>query len=188
MAGGSATPAQSGDALFAFDPDLTIVSWNRAAEELTGVSADDAVGRKCFDVLGGHNDRGDLVCHQGCSTARLAREGWPVTCQGVLVTTRKGGRPVHLSTIALGEGEQRLFLHVLVPRTVCRGPTLELLTTRQHEVLQLLAEGCSAKLVAGRLGIAQATVRSHIRAILVALDSHSQLEALAKARSLQLIG
>jgi PAS domain S-box-containing protein len=66
---------RSGDALFAFDPDLTIVSWNRAAEKLTGVSAGAAVGRHCWEVLGGHDERGNLVCHPGCSTARLAREG-----------------------------------------------------------------------------------------------------------------
>jgi PAS domain S-box-containing protein len=78
MAERSGTTFRSGDALFAFDPDLTIVSWNLAAEELTGVPADEAVGRRCWDLLGGHDERGDLVCHPGCSTARLAREGWPV--------------------------------------------------------------------------------------------------------------
>ena len=45
MAGRPAANFRSGDAFFVFDSDLTIVSWNRAAEELTGVSADDAVGR-----------------------------------------------------------------------------------------------------------------------------------------------
>ena len=67
---------RSGDAVFAFDADLMIVSWNRAAEELTGVSAEEAVGRYCWEVLGGHDERGNLVCHRGCSTARLARERW----------------------------------------------------------------------------------------------------------------
>ncbi len=63
------TTFRSGDALFAFDADLAIVFWNRAAEELTGVSADKAVGRFCWEVLGGHDERGNLVCHAGCSKA-----------------------------------------------------------------------------------------------------------------------
>jgi PAS domain S-box-containing protein len=179
---------RSGDALFAFDADLTIVSWNRAAEELTGVSADEAVGRYCWEVLGGHDECGNLVCHRGCSTARLARERWPVACQGLLIRAREGRRRVDVSTIAVDEGDRTLFLHVMVPSETAppRAPP-PLLTTRQRQVLGLLAEGVPAKVIAARLGIAEATVRNHIRGILVELGSHSQLEAIATARRLNLI-
>jgi DNA-binding NarL/FixJ family response regulator len=54
-------------------------------------------------------------------------------------------------------------------------------------VLELLADGVTAKEIATRLGVVEATVRNHIRAILLALGAHSQLEAIAKARSLSLI-
>jgi PAS domain S-box-containing protein len=179
---------RSADALFAFDADLTIVSWNRAAEELTGVSADEAVGRYCWEVLDGHDERGNLVCHRGCSTARLARERWPVSCQGLLIRAQEGRRRVEVSTIAVDEGDRSLFLHVMVPSETApaRAPQV-LLTTRQRQVLGLLAEGVPAKVIAARLGIAEATVRNHIRAILVELGSHCQLEAIAKARRLNLI-
>jgi PAS domain S-box-containing protein len=179
---------RSGDALFAFDAELTIASWNRAAEELTGVSADEAVGRYCWEVLGGHDERGNLVCHRGCSTARLARERWPVSRQGLLIGAREGRRRVEVSTIALDEGDRSVFLHVMVPSEMVspRAPPV-LLTRRQRKVLGLLAEGVPAKVIAARLGIAEATVRNHIRAILVELGSHSQLEAIAKARRLNLI-
>jgi PAS domain S-box-containing protein len=187
MAGRPATTFHSGDALFAFDADLTIVSWNRAAEDIMGVSADEAVGRRCFDVLGGHDDRGDLVCHRGCSTARLMRECWPVTCQSLFVETPEGSRRVHLSTIAVGEGDCRLFVHVLMPREERSPVSSRLLTRRQREVLELLAEGLPAKVIATELGIVEVTVRNHIRAILVALGAHSQLEAIAKARFLRLL-
>jgi DNA-binding NarL/FixJ family response regulator len=54
-------------------------------------------------------------------------------------------------------------------------------------VLGLLAEGVPAKVIAARLGLAEATVRNHIRAILFELGTHSQLEAVAKARRLDLV-
>jgi len=56
------------------------------------------------------------------------------------------------------------------------------LTKRQREVLQLLAEGEPAKVVAARLGIREVTARNHIRAILIELGCHSQLAAVAEAR------
>ena len=180
---------RSGDALFAFDPDLTIVSWNRAAEELTGVSADAAVGRRCWEVLGGHDERSNLVCHPGCSTARLAREGWPVACQCLRIKAREGTRWVALSTVVVDEGDRPLFVHVMVPHREAPSPGVVpvVLTPRQQQVLRLLADGVPAKVIATRFGLAEATVRNHIRAILAALESHSQLEAIAKARRLQLI-
>ncbi|HEX6023266.1 MAG TPA: LuxR C-terminal-related transcriptional regulator [Solirubrobacter sp.] len=180
---------RSGDALFVFDTDLTIVSWNPAAVELTGVAAEDAVGRYCWEVLGGRDERGNLVCHASCSNARLAREGWPVACQGLLIKARDGKRRVEVSTVAVDEGDRRLFLHVMVPhRDVSPPPAVQaLLTPRQRQVLGLLAEGVVAKAIAIRLGLAEATVRNHIRAILARLETHSQLEAIAKARRLRMI-
>ena len=179
---------RSGDALFAFDPELTIVSWNQAAEQLTGVPADEAVGRRCWEVLGGQDRSGNLVCHAGCSSARLAREGWPVSCQGLLVKVHDGERRrVEVATVTVDDGDRRLFLHVMVPHDTRPLPAPVRLTPRQHEVLTLLADGLPAKAIGRRLGVAEATVRNHIRAILVALDTHSQLEAIAKARRLQLV-
>ena len=183
----SAPDLRSGDALFAFESDLTIVSWNRAAEELTGIPAEEAVGRQCWEVLGGHDEQGNLVCHRGCSTARLARDGWPISCRSLLVKAVERDLPVKVSTVTLDDGPRRLFLHILLPHATPSPPVRELLTPRQLEVLQLVAEGFPAKMIAARLGIAEPTVRNHIRAILVALGTHSQLEAIAKARRLQLV-
>jgi DNA-binding CsgD family transcriptional regulator len=63
-----------------------------------------------------------------------------------------------------------------------------LLSRREREVLALLDAGVRAKTCALRLGVSEATVRSYIRSILRKLGSHSQLEALAKARQLGLLG
>jgi PAS domain S-box-containing protein len=178
---------RSGDALFAFDADLTIVSWNRAAEELIGVPADEAVGRRCWELLRGRDERGDLVCHPGCSTARLAREGWPVPCQGLLVRAREGDRRVRVSTVAVDESERQFFLHLMVSHEERPPPEPDVVTPRQLEVLRLLADGVPAKVIATRLGVVEATVRNHIRSVLLALGAHSQLEAIAIARRRQIV-
>ena len=184
---------RSGDALFGFDDDLNIVSWNDAAEELTGVPASEAVGRPCWDVICGVDQRGALVCHKGCSGARLARQGWPVSAQEMLIKSTGGRRRVMVSTITVRhEGAEPLYLHVMrdgleVAEEAPEGMRVPELTPRQLEVLQALAAGEQAKAIARRLGIAETTVRNHIRMILVELGCHSQLEAVAEARRRHLI-
>lgn len=61
------------------------------------------------------------------------------------------------------------------------------LSRRQREVLELLSEGVPAREIAVRLGLAEATVRNHIRLVLRKLGCHSQLEAVAVAFRLHLL-
>ena len=61
------------------------------------------------------------------------------------------------------------------------------LSPRQSEVLGLLARGVCAREIGARLGLSEATVRNHIRAVLRRLDCHSQLQAVARARDLRLL-
>lgn len=177
---------RSGDALFAYDAELRILLWNAEAERLTGIPAGDAVGRPCWDVLRGVDERGALICHAGCSGARLAREGWPVPCSRLVIRTKAGKKLLSVSTVALRlPGSELIVLQLLRNGNVAERDVEEAslaLTPRQREVLRLLAEGVPAKVIAQRLGIAQVTVRNHIQAILAELRCHSQLEAVAEAR------
>ena len=61
------------------------------------------------------------------------------------------------------------------------------LSTRQQQVLELLAEGVPAREIATTLGIAEPTARNHIRLILHKLGCHSQLQAVAAAVRLGLL-
>ena len=56
------------------------------------------------------------------------------------------------------------------------------LTPRQREVLSLLAEGASTPQIATTLGLAEETVRNHIRQLLRRLGVHTRLAAVAHAR------
>jgi PAS domain S-box-containing protein len=55
------------------------------------------------------------------------------------------------------------------------------LSAREVEVLTLLAEGFSTKLLAQRLNISHFTARNHIQNILVKLDLHSKAQAVSYA-------
>jgi DNA-binding NarL/FixJ family response regulator len=62
------------------------------------------------------------------------------------------------------------------------------LTLRQSEVLELLCQGLSNKLIARRLSLSENTVRGHVQAILSFLEVTSRSEAAFVARSRGLIG
>jgi DNA-binding NarL/FixJ family response regulator len=97
-----------------------------------------------------------------------------------------------ISTITLRDGDETTVLHPLQEALV-DAPVLkqdsckQRLTSRQREILALLADGVRARQIAVRLTLSEATVRNHIRAILLELGVHSQLEAVARARSLALV-
>jgi two-component system NarL family response regulator len=59
--------------------------------------------------------------------------------------------------------------------------SIEELTSRELEVLKLLAEGKPNKLIASALSISEVTVKSHVRAIFLKLNVLSRTEAIAVA-------
>ena len=54
-------------------------------------------------------------------------------------------------------------------------------TTREREVLELLALGASNKMIARRLGISLATAKFHVAALLLKLGARSRSDAIAIA-------
>lgn len=57
----------------------------------------------------------------------------------------------------------------------------EELTPREHDVLQLLAQGLTNKAIAHQLGITEHTVKFHVNAILSKLNAQSRTEAVSQA-------
>lgn len=178
--------------LFHTDGAGRIAEWNRAAEELSGIPARDAVGHRCWEVIRGRDARGGIVCHPGCSVVRLAREGWPVSCTDLRVRMPSGVEHLALETIVVDDGGETEVLHLLQaapPDTEGAAPSADVpaLTPRQREILALLADGIRPKEIAGRLSLSLPTVRNHIHALLRRLGVSSQLAAVAKARDLDLL-
>ncbi len=182
---------RSGDPVFRTGSDSRVLEWNQECERLTGITAADAEGRHCWEVIAGRDDAGGIVCHPGCSLARLARQGWPVNCTNLHVRTPLGQKRLTISTIVLRDGEETTILHPLreassaPARPRGAGESELCLTPRQREILKLLVEGERVKRIAARLTISETTVRNHVKAILRALGVNSQLEAVARVRSLE---
>jgi len=61
------------------------------------------------------------------------------------------------------------------------------LTSREREVLALLADGLSNRQIASRLVISETTTKGHVSALLAKLDVSSRLEAVAKASKAGLV-
>jgi DNA-binding NarL/FixJ family response regulator len=61
------------------------------------------------------------------------------------------------------------------------------LSVREREVLDLLAEGCSNRMIARRLRLSEATVKGHVSKLLDKLGVSSRLEALVRASDAGLI-
>jgi DNA-binding NarL/FixJ family response regulator len=79
---------------------------------------------------------------------------------------------------------RRLITRASTPRTESSGRragTFSDLTTRESEVLRLLAHGLTQEQIARELEISPATVGTHIQRVLGKLDVHSRTQAVALA-------
>jgi LuxR family maltose regulon positive regulatory protein len=63
----------------------------------------------------------------------------------------------------------------------------DVLTSRETDILQLLAEGCSNREIAERLVLSEGTIKFHIHNILGKLNAASRTQAIANARELNLV-
>jgi len=202
--------ACTAEALFVVDPEYRIVHWDARAESLTGLLAEEMVGKPCYEALQGECEGGNPFSEQLLSVMRLAQEGRSVPSYEVRLFTRAGGRRwVSVSNLAV-QAEEGPYLVYLLRDSRKAHEVLEMaqelirlssskrepapnrgdvpeLTPRQLEVVELLARGKSVKEIGKELYLSQATVRNHVRSLLQALGAHSQLEALAKARKIGLL-
>ena len=83
-----------------------------------------------------------------------------------------------IEKVAAGEG---YVDPALMPDVLAANRRDDMLTGREREILQLLADGMSNADVAGKLFISQETVKSHVRHILTKLEADTRTQAVAIA-------
>jgi len=84
------------DGVFTVDLNWLVTSFNKSAEEITGISRNDAVGRPCFDVF-----RAD-VCKSDCTLKRTIQTQTPIRNMPVrIVRADQKVIPISVSTTLL---------------------------------------------------------------------------------------
>lgn len=84
------------EGVFTVDKDWRISSFNRAAEKITGISRDEALGKPCRDIF-----QADL-CESNCALQRTFETGHPMVNGTAFIVNRQEKRvPIRLSTAIL---------------------------------------------------------------------------------------
>jgi len=202
---------RSDAAAFATDEKGCITIWNQGAQTLLGYPAVRVLGKACHEVLCGLDVFGNRFCDHACAlicmverheTVRhfeldVRAESGDMVPTSFSIVVLPGPRPPQYTVIHFMEKVDRqqevssLVRRILTEQhapPVARPAIDEApsrpspnLTSREVEVLRLLAEGTSTQDIASSLFISVPTTRNHVQSILRKLDVHSKLEAVSLA-------
>jgi PAS domain S-box-containing protein len=200
--------ARSDEAVFAIDRTDRIVVWNHGCEELLGYRAKAVLGKLCFEVMGGRDLQGNLHCYENCPVVHQIRRVTSEPLRRFPMRARTAWGAMKLLSVSafLLDGhdpELGVIVHVIkedpdavsamearMHRLDSTGETRLLapldrrrreLTTREKEILRLIARGIATEVIAKELCIAPVTVRNHVRSILQKLGVHTKFAAVAYA-------
>lgn len=88
------------DGVFTVDREWLVTSFNRAAEEITGIPRREAIGRRCSEVF-----RASL-CEGACALRRTMETGAPLVNHACFIVDGDGRRiPISISTALLKDGK-----------------------------------------------------------------------------------
>jgi PAS domain S-box-containing protein len=91
------------DGVFAVDADWRITSFNRAAQQITGVQRHDAIGRPCCEVFRAS------ICESACALKQTLATRRPVANKVVYIVNALGERiPISISTAVLKDRRGRI--------------------------------------------------------------------------------
>lgn len=207
--------ARSGEAVFAIDSSDRIVLWNKKCEEMLGRPARAVLGKRCYDVIGGRDENGNVYCYRNCPVAYQAREMPKDPVQRFQLSMQAGEGPrktVEVSLFAIpafhaalstvvhvlrdgtkkatalerGLAQEAQTREPLWPMETKAGQPIDL-TAREKEILRCLAQGMPTAAIGKELFISPVTVRNHIQSILQKLNVHTKLAAVVFAYQHDLI-
>jgi DNA-binding CsgD family transcriptional regulator len=204
----------SPDATFVTDRRNQVVFSNHAADTLLGVAGGETIGRSCDAVLRGRDVFDNRYCALNCPVMQMAARGECVRGFRLTIQGRDGREvTIEMSVLQLvvAPPDHYYLMHVLhpvakggppsvSPNADVRPPRSSLevvressdararrLTSREVEVLGMMAAGRTTPEISTRLCISAVTVRNHIQNILEKLEVHSKSEAVAFAFQKRLI-
>ncbi|HDS01569.1 MAG TPA: PAS domain-containing protein, partial [candidate division Zixibacteria bacterium] len=84
------------DGVFTIDKDWKITSFNRAAEQITSIPREEAIGQRCCDVFRAS------ICESSCALRETFRTGEPVVNKAVFIIDASGRKiPISISAAVL---------------------------------------------------------------------------------------
>jgi len=198
---------ETADAAFAVDPAGRISAWNKAAVELFGLSAAEAIGVRCHKILQCGDENG-VFCLEDCVIERMTQDNCPRSNFDLRLQTKSGKLWCNLSSLIASDSVSgvRHAIYIVRPAEIQKrleqalsefvrtqskngqnGVPATRLTHREVEVLKRLAKGHSTRTIANQLNISSATVNNHVKHILTKFDAHTRLEAIRHAESVGVI-
>ena len=91
------------DGVFSVDCDWHIISFNRAAEIITGVPKDEAIGSTCRDVF--HSN----ICDSNCILKQSIQNDQPITNKSIYIINANGDQvPISISAAPLKDANGKI--------------------------------------------------------------------------------
>lgn len=101
--------SRTNDGAFIIDRHHRIIFWNRAAQEILGYTAEEVIGRPCFEILGGRDEQGRTLCQRYCLIAIQVERGDVLPNKDVHARTKTGkGRWLNVTTFVYPVGDQTI--------------------------------------------------------------------------------
>jgi PAS domain S-box-containing protein len=114
------------DAAFAVDGEGLIAAWNKGAERMFGLAAEDAVGRTCGEILHGTDECGP-VCSAECSVRQAVGDRRPVNNYDLQAQTPQGRQWCNVSVLVTEVANSTLPYSIHILRGIDVRKRLELL-------------------------------------------------------------
>jgi len=151
------------DGVFTIDNEKNITSFNQAAEKITGIPKNRAIGQKCFDVLHAN------ICQTACALEKTLRTGKQLIDVPISVINNEGKTiPVSVSTAVLKDKQGKVIGGVetfrdlssleALRKEMSRSYTFQDIISKHHEILKIfdvlpdVAESDSTVLIQGPSG------------------------------------
>ncbi len=160
------------DGVFTVDKDWKITSYNRAAEKITGIGKDDAIGRYCWEVFKAS------ICEQRCSLRQTIESGRPIVNQPIFIINSEGERiPISISTAILKDANGTLVGGVETFRDLSVIEELRKELTSQYSFLDIISKNKEMQRLFGMLEL----ISESDATILLEGESGTGKELFAKA-------
>lgn len=123
------------DGVCTVDLDWNIMSFNRAAERITGVPRKDAIGRPCFEVFRAN------VCETGCVLKQTMKTGKPIESMPVhIIRADKRRIPISVSTTLLRDEKGKVIGGVETFRDLSVVAELRKELRKQHSFSDIISK------------------------------------------------